>query len=59
MQDIPPEIAVATEVVKSLTASGRCREDARLYEAAATVLREYLESAATPRTPEATPTVRR
>lgn len=46
MLDVPPEIAVALDVVKALNASGRCREDAPLYTAAAELVRSYLDSAA-------------
>jgi hypothetical protein len=45
VQDIPPDIAVALAVVEALTATGRCREDAALYEPAKSVLRLYLEAA--------------
>ena len=40
--DTPPEIAIALDVVKSITTAGRCREDAALYEAATALLRAYL-----------------
>ena len=43
--DIPPEISVALDVVKTLNASGRCREDAGLYAAAASLVKAYLDSA--------------
>lgn len=45
MLDVPPEIAVALDVVKALNASGRCREDAPLYTAAVELVRSYLDSA--------------
>jgi hypothetical protein len=45
MQDIPPEISVALDVVKALNASGRCREDSALYASAATLVKAYLDSA--------------
>lgn len=59
MQDIPPEITVALEVVKSLTASGRCREDAALYASATQLLTTYLTQAAQPALPVAVPTISR
>lgn len=48
MQDIPPEVSVALAVVQTLTAAGRCREDAELYQAAARLVRAYLLAATPP-----------
>ena len=46
MLDIPPDVSVALDVVKTLNASGRCREDGDLYGVAAGLVRSYLTAAA-------------
>lgn len=45
MPDIPPEVTVALETLKALTAAGRCREDAELYQRAARGVSAYLDAA--------------
>lgn|GEM_PF-3610842 len=56
MPDIPPEVQVALETLKALTAAGRCREDAPLYALSVRGVSAYLE-AAFPETDGAPPAV--
>lgn len=61
MQNLPPDVAVAADVFRSLTAAGRTFDEPDLYADARAVLGEYLRRAAEPyREPAAvTPTVTR